>query len=55
MQSDNELGVGMIPWFWVVIALFAGAFFGAFITALCVVAGDGDKHNASIEWPKYPR
>ena len=45
----------MIPWFWVVIALFAGALFGAFIIALCVASGDGDKHKVNIEWPNYPR
>ena len=45
----------MVHWGWVVGALFGGAFFGMFITALCVASGSAEKHTSSIEWPKYPR
>jgi hypothetical protein len=35
----------MIEWYWLIPALFAGAFFGVVITSLCVMTGRDGHEN----------
>ena len=36
----------MIAWYWAVIALFAGTFFGWLLCALCVAFRDSEENQA---------
>jgi len=46
----------MVAWWWVLVALFAGAFIGALIISLCVAAGRADSNSlASIDYPERQR
>jgi hypothetical protein len=46
----------MVAWWWVLVALFAGAFLGVLMISLCVAAGRADSNSfASIDYPELPR
>ena len=45
----------MVAWWWVVMALFGGAFVGALMISLCVAAGRADESSfLNIDYPERP-
>ncbi len=46
----------MVAWWWIIVALFAGAFIGVLAISLCVAAGRADRTGEyDIGWQDYPR
>ena len=43
----------MVAWWWIIVALFTGAFIGVLTVSLCVAAGRADESN--IDYPELPR
>ena len=46
----------MVAWWWVLVALFGGAFIGVLAISLCVAAGRADRSSfLDIDYPERPR
>jgi uncharacterized membrane-anchored protein YhcB (DUF1043 family) len=46
----------MVAWWWIIVALFAGAFIGILAISLCVAAGRADESSYfNIDYPERPR
>ena len=45
----------MVAWWWILVALFGGAFIGLLTISLCVAAGRADESNFfNIDYPERP-
>lgn len=53
---DINRRVHMVAWWWIIVALFIGAFIGVLTISLCVAAGRADESSYSnIDYPERPR